>query len=564
LWRSVDGGDNWSELRTGLPKGNVGRIGIDISDTDPQRLYATYTDSTGFLTDIYTTRDGGDSWSKCGSLGENASYWWWFSEVDVDPINPNVAYVSGFNAYKTTNGGTTWVQTFTSAHVDMHGTFIHPRDNALALLCSDGGLYVSHSAGTTSFHSENIAITQFYTCEVDFLNPGRFYGGTQDNGTIRSLNYPNQWRSIYGGDGFVVKVDPTDNKYVYAQSQYGGLGRSIDGGSSFLGAKQGIPESDRKNWKSPLELDPSTPSTLYFGASRLYKSTNRALSWQAVSPDMTKGPGVNVTFGTLTTISVSPIDSKIIYTGTDDGNVWVTLNGGTTWNNVAGTLPDRWITCVQTSPFDKATAFVTISGYRWDSYLSHVYRTTNNGQTWDDVSSNLPDFPVNCMVIDPALPGTWYIGTDGGVYITTNAGATWEPYGTGMPRITVFDLYLHAPTRTLTAATFGRSMYRTTLPFAEGTGQTAMVAANLKAWPNPFGSRLEIAFTLDQPVKGELSVIDMTGKTVRILHNGLFPAGENRFTWTGVATGSPPAAAGLYLIRLASPTGISTVRVQKL
>ncbi len=564
LWRTSDGGDHWTELLTGLPKGNVGRIGIDISDTDPQRLYATYTDSTGYLLGIYTTRDGGDNWSACGSLGENSSYWWWFSEVDVDPINPNVAYVSGFNVYKTTNGGTTWNQTFTQAHVDMHGTFVHPRDNALALLCSDGGLYVSHSAGSTYFHSENLPITQFYTCEVDYQNPGRFYGGTQDNGTIRSLNYPNQWRSIYGGDGFVVKVDPTNNNYVYAQSQYGGLGRSTDGGTSFMGGTQGISGSDRKNWKSPLELDPQTPSTLYFGANRLYKSTNRAQSWQVVSPDMTKGPGVNVTYGTITTISVSPLDSKIIYTGTDDGNVWMTQNGGTNWTKVSATLPDRWITCVQTSPFDKATALVTISGYRWDSYLPHVYRTINNGATWEDVSSNLPDFPVNSIVIDPVIPGYWYIGTDGGVYMTRNSGVTWEVYGTGMPRITVFDLYLHAPTRTLTAATFGRSMFKITLPAAESSIAAELDFSGLKAWPNPFKTDLEITFQLEKPMDGELTVIDMTGRKIRMIHKGTFIQGENRFTWNGSGSAGSEAGPGLYLIRLTGTEVTATFRVQKI
>jgi len=565
LWRSSDGGDTWSELLYGLPKGDVGRIGIDISDSNPLVLYATYTDSTGFLKGIFKTVDGGDRWTPTASINEGASYWWWFSEIDVDPINPNIAYISGFQAYKTTNGGTSWNNTFGSAHVDMHGVFIHPKDNALALLCSDGGLYVSRSSGSTNFHLENLPITQFYTCEVDYQNPDRFYGGAQDNGTIRGTSGGiNRWTSIYGGDGFVVKVDPSDNNFVYAQSQYGGLGRSVNGAQNFMGGTQGISGGDRKNWKSPLELDPQNPSTLYFGSNRLYKSTNRAETWRPVSNDLSNGAGVNVNFGTLTTISVSPLDSKIIYVGTDDGNVWNTLDGTTTWSKISGSLPVRWITCVETSPFSKSEAFVTISGYRWDNYLPHVYRTVDNGLTWQDVSGNLPDFPVNSIVLDPVNQNTWYIGTDGGVFITQNAGNTWELYGHGLPKVPILDLNLHAPARMLTAASFGRSMYTIPLAASAGTGVTSANQMDLTAFPNPFIDQLQMTFTTSQTMTGELCAYDMTGKLVRVIRRGSFPAGANRYTWSGVDENQNPVAPGLYLIRLVTDKTVKAIRVQKL
>ncbi len=565
IWRSSDGGDTWSELLNGLPKGNVGRIGIDISDSNPQVLYATYTDSSGFLNGIYKTINGGDNWSRTAELGENASYWWWFSEIDVDPINPNIAYVSGFQAYKTTNGGTSWANTFPSAHVDMHGTFVHPKDNGLALLCSDGGLYVSRTGGSTSFHLENLPITQFYACEVDYMNPDRFYGGTQDNGTIRVTSKAvNRWQSIYGGDGFVVKVDPTDNNYVYAESQYGGLGRSEDGGAGFQYGTQGISAGDRFNWKSPLELDPQTPSTLYFGSNRLYKSTNRAQTWRPVSSDLTNGKGVNVNYGTLTTISVSPLDSKIIYVGTDDGNIWNTLDGTTTWTNLSANLPDRWITCVQTSHLDKAVAFVTVSGYRWDSYLPHVYRTGNNGLTWDDVSGNLPDFPINSIVLDPINKDTWYIGTDGGVFITQNAGMSWEIYGNGLPKVPVLDLNLHAPTRMLTAATFGRSMYTIPLPQSQGTDAVAMSQSDIKTFPNPFTDQMQVTVNFTNSTTGELSVFDLSGKQLKVLYHGTFTTGENHFIWAGDDVNHNSVAPGTYLIRLITEKSISTGRIQKI
>lgn len=565
LWRSVDGGDNWTELLNGLPKGDVGRIGIDISDSDPLVLYATYTDSTGFLQGIYLTINGGDSWSKTADLGENSSYWWWFSEIDVDPINPNIAYVSGFQAYKTTNGGISWVSTFNGAHVDMHGVFVHPKDNALALLSSDGGLNISRSGGSTSFHIENLPLTQFYTCEVDYLDPDRRFGGAQDNGTIRTTGVMiNRWNEILGGDGFVVKVDPTDSKYVYAEYQYGALQRSSDSARSFRDARQGISAGDRNNWKSPIELDPTTPSTLYFGTNRLYKSTNRAQSWRPVSGDLTNGPGVNVKYGTLTTISVSPLDPNTIYVGTDDGNVWNVHDGAVDWTNVSSNLPDRWITCVETSPFDKAVAFVTISGYRWDNYLPHVYRTSDNGLTWDDVSGNLPDFPVNSIILDPADHGTWYVGTDGGVFVTQNEGLTWEIFGNGLPKVPVLDLCLHAPTRILTAATFGRSMYKIPLLRSQGTNPIVKNQIGIQAFPNPFGTQLTVRFELGQPQTGVLSVYDITGRQAGIIHQGVFNQGENQYAWSGNEENGNPAAPGIYLIRLVTDQSVSVMRVQKI
>lgn len=564
LWKSVNGGDTWTELTNGLPKGNVGRIGIDIADSNPAVLYATYTDSTGYLLGIYKTTTGGDSWTKTGELGENSSYWWWFSEVDVDPLNANVAYVSGFDVYKTGNGGTAWNRTFNSAHVDQHGLYIHPKDNALVLLGNDGGLYISKSGGANPYHIETLPITQFYTCEVDFKNPNRFYGGTQDNGTIRTTTgETDNWQSIYGGDGFFVKVDPTDNNYVYAEYQNGWLGRSIDGGASWLGATSGISGEDRSNWKSPLELDPSNPAILYFGTNKLYKSTNRAAQWRSISADLTKGPGVNVTYGTITTISASPVDGKIIYAGTDDGKVWNTLDGGTTWNDLSATLPDRWITCVQTDPRNKSTAYVTISGYRWDSYLTHVYRTRNNGQTWEPISGNLPDFPVNNITIDPGLDDTYYIGTDGGVFITRNGGQTWEVYGEGLPHAPVFDMVLHNPTRKLIAATFGRSMYRIDLPVSTGINTETMVQSPIAAYPNPFDTRINLTIGFDQSCSGELSVYNMTGRKIKVIHHGIFQSGENRFSWSGNDEENGNVIPGLYLIRLETGNTARTLRILK-
>ncbi len=259
IYRSFDGGQNWEELTNGLPTNasGKGRIGISISESDPNIVYAIYADRTGYFNGVYKTTDHGDSWIQTndGALsGAFSSFGWWFGRLKVDPVDPDIVFVIGLDIYRTLNGGNTWSnQSGNNVHVDQHEVYIHPLDNDFVLLGNDGGLYTSTNGGNTWTHDETLPITQFYTCELDNQNPWRLYGGTQDNGTNRIIFHPDgNWERIYGGDGFFVLVDPKDNNYIYAESQYGGLGRSTNGGSSFLNATSGISDTDRFNWSSPL------------------------------------------------------------------------------------------------------------------------------------------------------------------------------------------------------------------------------------------------------------------------------------------------------------------------
>ncbi len=291
IYRSNDGGDNWEELSSGLPSGqNVGRIGISLSPSNPDILYAIYADKIGYFDGVFKTTNGGDSWQQTndGSLSDCfASYGWWFGRLRVDPINPDVVYIIGFDLYKTNNGGNSWSNiSGWDVHVDQHDLNAHPTNNNFVVLANDGGVYLSQNGGNSFTHLQNLPITQFYTCEIDFQHPERLYGGAQDNGTNRTMTGGlSDWASIYGGDGFYVLVDPENNQYVYAESQYGGLARSTNGGNSFSYATNGI-GSDRFNWMSPLVIDPSNAARLYYGGSRVYKSTNHAASWTAISPDL--------------------------------------------------------------------------------------------------------------------------------------------------------------------------------------------------------------------------------------------------------------------------------------
>ena len=498
IFKTTDGGTNWTELTAGLPSGSdVGRIGISISPSNPDILYAIYADEVGYFAGIFKTSNAGETWTQTndGSLGSMySSYGWWFGRIRVDPVNPQMAYAIGFDLYKTTNGGNSWSNIGWSVHVDQHDLYAHPMNPNFVVLGNDGGVYISQNAGNSWTFLVNLPITQFYTVDVDYQFPERLYGGTQDNGTNRTMTGNlNDWTNIYGGDGFYVLVNPQNNQYVYAEYQYGGLGRSTNGGYSFSGATNGISGSDRFNWSSPLVFDPNNPQTLYYGGNRLYKSTNHAANWTAISNDLSNGPGqYNQTYGTITTISVSKLNDQVIYAGTDDANVWVTQNGGSNWTKVSDELPERWVTRVAADPFDEATAFVTFSGYRYDEYLPHIFRTTNFGQTWQDISGDLPEAPINDIIVDPTLDSALYIATDVGVFASWNLGQNWGLLGLGLPNVPVCDLTFHDELRMLTAATYGRSMFKIDVDQFVDVVEMSVPKATLHISPNPANDFIEI------------------------------------------------------------------------
>ncbi len=534
LYKTTDGGSNWTELTNGLPSPaeDVGRIGIDIALSDPDMLYAIYADEIGYFKGVYKTTDGGDNWSQTNDDELTTcfqSYGWWFGRIEVDPADPDIAYVIGFDLYKTSNGGSSWANVSSwDVHVDQHSLFIHPEDNDKLFLGNDGGLYTSENGGNTWTFINILPITQFYTCEIDHQNPQRLYGGTQDNGTNRTLTGGlDDWEHIYGGDGFQVLVDPSDNNYVYAEYQYGGLGRSSSGGAAgtFSGATSGIGSSDRKNWNTPVVFDPLDPEILYYGSNKVYRSTNRAISWSAISPDLTNGPGINLTYGTITTLSVSPVNQDIIYAGTDDGNVWVSDDAGSTWDQINEGLPNRWVTRVAADPMDEETVYLTFSGYRWNEYLPHVFRSDDKGQNWTDISSNLPEIPLNDVIIDPQDNNILYVASDAGVFSSTNLGQEWQVMGTNMPLVPVNDLDLHNNTRKLVAATFGRSMYSYDLNQDTVTTNISGQAfhssgISMHIYPNPVTGASKVRLSMLHKTAVTIHIADMTGHVIHSTNVG--------------------------------------------
>ncbi len=498
LHRSLDGGDTWNEMTTGLP-GNPsekGRISIDISQSNPNVLYARYADANGSIQGVYRTANGGDTWTEMNSSQlTNIGFHWWFRGIFVDPTDEDIIYNVDFVVQKSTNGGASWSGTFPSVHVDQHAMAFNASVAGEVLLGNDGGFYKSTNNGSSSVKDNTLPITQFYRFYVDPQNGNKIYGGTQDNNTIRTTTGgSSDWSAIFGGDGFQPLVDADNTNVIYALSQRGNLGKSTNNGASFSSALNGIPGADRNNWDTPIAFDPNDSQTLYYGTQRLFKTTNAAGNWTAISPDLTNGSGGgNLTFGTIISISVSPFDSQRIYVGTDDGNVWVTPDGGTNWNNVSSGLPDRWVTSVYASPIDTDVVYITLSGYRYGEDNGHVYMSENAGTSWVDIGTGLPDIPVNDIIMDRFA--NLYLATDIGVLASLDDGTTWEVLGDNMPAVVVTDMHIHESDELLYAATYGRSAYKLDLSSNPLSTETSVIVEDISVYPNPATDHVNIVLS---------------------------------------------------------------------
>jgi len=541
IYRSIDGGDSWQELTVGLPvdPNDKGRISIAIARSNPDVLYARYADATGSIHGVYRTSDGGDSWTEVNSSDlTNVGFHWWFRGLFVDPSDENTLYNVDFVVEKSTDGGNSWFTAFPDVHVDQHAMAFNESVAGEVLLGNDGGFYKSANDGASSVKDLSLPITQFYRFHVDASNGNKIYGGTQDNNTIRTTTGGlADWSPIYGGDGFQPLVDPTDTNIIYALSQNGNLGKSTNDGASFFGLNA---PGARKNWNSPILLDPQDPETIFFGANQLMKSENGGSNWQAISPDLTNGSGGgNLTFGTLYSFDVSTLDSDVIITGADDGTVSLTTDGGDNWTSISGSLPHRWVTKVLASRFDAETFYVTFSGYRFGEDNGHVYKTTDNGANWTDIGNSLPDIPINDIVQDRW--GILFLATDVGVLASDDEGANWEVLGDNLPSVVVTDMHIDETNNFLYAATYGRSAYKMNIAF-DILATDSPLEINWSMAPNPARDFVLLQW---QSEVDRLQVYDALGRQIDTISlDGLQQFRLEISGW----------ASGMYYLRLGNTT----------
>ena len=563
IWRTSDGGKTWQQLGTanGLPDPQaeqIGRIGLAIYPQNPDILYALYTNydpNNGYVIyGLYKSTDGGDNWTKTAASSTFSSYVggfsWYFGQVRVSPSNPDRVYVMDVRLLRSDDGGSNFSQlSYENLHVDHHAMAFHPQNPDYIIEGNDGGINISQDGGDTWTKVADLPVTQFYEIGLDASRSVRLYGGTQDNGTLRTPNGDmDQWERILGGDGFYVLVDPTDPEIVYAEYQWGELYKIAFGSYTPLITTE--MKNEPRNWSTPVEMDPLDNTILYYGTNRLWRTEDAGKSWQPISPDLTRGLD-DSRLGTITTISVAPSNPEVIYAGTDDGKVWVSADYGDSWQDITGDLPFRWVTRVKADPQRDSTVYVTFSGLRWRDPQPHVFRSDDMGQSWQDISANLPDAPVNAFAVDPKNTDILYVGSDIGAFVSFDRGASWQILGEGLPAVVVNDMKVNPDSYELIVGTHGRSIYKidlydvTTMDAAPDRKPIAGSFILRQNYPNPFNPSTTVRYRLSGTASVELNVYDLLGQKITTLASGKKGQGWHEARWN--ARGQ---AAGIYFYRL--------------
>lgn len=506
VWKSTDGGSTWRQINTGLPlPQHRGRTGIDISKTNPDVLYllldnyeVAYKAGEGEKdaygrqkkdvirgATVYRTGDAGESWEQVsGKTAEmktfmehhSATYGWVFGQIRVDPSDENTVYTLGIELNRSVDGGKSF-SALDGPHVDHHGLWIDPLNHDYLLNVQDGGLTISYDGGKTwKYPIEPLPLAQFYNIEYDFSVPFRVFGSVQDHHSYygpvdisrgRDRIRPVSFTGTLGAEGSSHAIDPRDNNTLFASMFYGLLARaSVDRyphDRKYLIERSYADELGlRGEWVAPTILSPHNPDVVYHGMQYVMRSGDRGESWKIISPDLSFNDPVkqgDINYQTIQTIDESPLVGGLLYAGTDDGRIWRTRNGGKSWTEIGrGTVPQIWVSRILASKYDPATVYMTQTGRRDDDFQIYVWRSTDYGDTWEDISGNIPFGPANVIREDPLRQGILYLGTDAAVFITSDGGKKWDILG-DLPFTYVHDLKIHPRDNMIIIATHGRGIF---------------------------------------------------------------------------------------------------------
>ncbi len=446
--------------------------------------------------EVYRSDDAGQTWKKANEkpLSLYNTFGYYFGKVYISPVNENKIVILGITADLSVDGGKTWTTMDKgNTHADWHALWINPSNDSHMVAGNDGGCNITYDNGKNWFKANTPSVGQFYAITVDNEKTYNVYGGLQDNGSWygpsnhrESIDWSDNgqyaYKNLGGGDGMQVQVDPRDNMTIYTGLQFGTYFRTNRARTETRPIRPSVTSLEepklRFNWQSPILLSPHNPDILYFGANRLYRSFNRGDRFEAISPDLTGGRKAgDVPYGTLTTISESPLSFGTIVTGSDDGYVYLTKDGGVNWARLG--MPDKkglggfpqglYVSRVLASRHSKSRIYVTLNGYRNDHFNAYVYRSDDNGLTWKQLGTDLPADPVNVIREDPKSESILYVGTDGGAWASVDAGATFHPFTKGLPTsIPVHDIAIQERENEIVLGTHGRSLYVGKLDLVQG------------------------------------------------------------------------------------------------
>ncbi len=486
-YQSVDGGSTWTELKNGLPTGMKGRIGLAVSPTRHDRVWAIVEAKDG---GVYRSDDAGATWQRMNGDSSVRERAWYYSHIIADTKDENTVYVLTLEINKSTDGGRTF-QMVRAAHSDNHSLWLAPDDPRRMVNGNDGGAAISWNGGRTWTTQQNQPTAQFYHVITDSQFPYRIYGSQQDSTSVSIPSRTNgggidetDWHAVGGGESGYIAPDPRDPNIVYAGTYYGvmtrydhrlGESRNISIWPETPGGRPAADVKYRFQWTFPIVVSHVDPTALYAAANVLFKSTDQGHSWQPISPDLTRndktkqghngGPltGDNSSadyYCTIYTVAPSRLEKDTIWTGSDDGLVHVTRDGGTTWKNVTPKPMAEWtrVNIIEASPHAAGTAYVAAMRYQSDDFKPYIYKTTDYGATWTTLGRGIADTAfVRVVREDPARKGLLYAGTETGMYVSFDDGEAWQPLQLNLPVVPITDLAVQGSD--LVAATQGRSFW---------------------------------------------------------------------------------------------------------
>jgi photosystem II stability/assembly factor-like uncharacterized protein len=517
VYKTTDGAKSWTKLGGGLPTGMLGRIGIDIYRKNPNILYATVENankpkmsdeerekellegksSRGMIGgEVYRSDDAGKTWKKVSpdeqSIGGSPAYY--YGQVIIDPNDDKVVHVLSAASWGTTDGGKTWNSRPLGFGGDDHALWIDPDNSNHMILGYDHGMGITYDGGKNWYHPDFMPLAQFYAVGVDMSYPYNVAGGTQDNGSLMGPSTKRDggpirledWQRVGGGDGMYNVFDQSNNRYLYNESQFGPLSRlDLKTGERKSIAYRSKKPKLRWNWNAPVLISPHNSNAIYHAGNILVRSPSRGEYWEEISPDLTtndakklttgKGGDGNIQYCTITTIDESPLEAGVLWVGTDDGNVQISRDGGKNWKKLNDRIkgnPGYWVSRVVASHHNGGTAYVSYTGYRRDDFKPFVYKTTDYGETWISIASNLPAEPINVIREDHKNPNLLFVGTEFAVHVSIDGGKNWTRMKTNMPTQPVHDLVIHPRENDLVVATHGRGFFITDItPLQELTAK---------------------------------------------------------------------------------------------
>ncbi|MEW2920796.1 glycosyl hydrolase [Muricauda sp. ANG21] len=490
LYKSTDGGDTWEELTNGLPE-EKGKMAIAVSSANSNKVYALIeSDSNADKGGLFVSNDAGKSWSMVSGDNRLVQRAWYYIEVFADPNDEDTVYVLSAAMFRSEDGGKTW-ETIDVPHGDTHDLWINPDNSKNMVMADDGGATITFNYGENWTLQENMPTAQFYRISTDNLFPYNIYGGQQDNTSVKIASLSvgrwsitlEDWHYSAGGESAFLGFDPDNPRYVMGGSYLGTI-ELLDMESKMSTNVMAVPiqylgrdARDMKylyNWNAPIIWSQHEPGTFYHGAQLVLRTRDNGITWEEISPDLTRdqdelqgkggGPYTNEAvgaenYGTLAYIIESPHEKGILYTGSDDGLVHVTKNGGETWENITPKgLQECLINAIEVSPHDPATIYIATTRYKFNDYTPALYKSTDYGKTWTNISAGIPYGSFTRVVReDQERKGLLYAGTEKGLYVSWNDGENWEPLQLNLPKTPITDLKVHKGD--LIVATSGRSFW---------------------------------------------------------------------------------------------------------